>query len=223
MAHMEVILLERVAHVGQMGDVVRVKPGFARNFLLPQKKALRATEANKKHFEGRRKELEASNLQRKQEADAVAAQMKDFSVTLVRQASESLHLYGSVSARDIAESVIAAGVKIERRQVELPKPIKTLGKHIVEVHLHPEVQVDIAVLVARSTEEAEFLAGGGTLVAETERRAQELAAAALAAEQQAAALLEKPAAPAGETAPAAEAAPEKAEKSEKADKGERKK
>jgi len=216
MANMEVILLERVAHVGQMGDVVKVKPGFARNFLLPQKKALRATEANKKYFEGRRKELEASNLQRKQEADAVAEQMKGFSVTLVRQASESLHLYGSVSARDIAEAVIAAGIKIERRQVELPKPIKTLGKHLVEVHLHPEVVVNIAVLVARSTEEAEFLAGGGTLVAETERRAQELAAAAQAAEQQAVALLDKPAAPAeGEAAPAddAEAAP--AEKTDK--------
>lgn len=216
MAHMEVILLERVAHVGQMGDVVRVKPGFARNFLLPQKKALRATEANKKFFEGKRKDLEATNLQRKQEADAVAAQMKDFSVTLVRQASESLHLYGSVSARDVADSVIGAGVKIERRQVELPKPIKTLGRHIVEVHLHPEVKVDVAVLVARSAEEAAFLAGGGMLVAETERRAQELAAAAQAAEQQAAALLEKPApAPAaeGDAAPAVEA-----DKGAKADK-----
>ncbi|MCW5746705.1 MAG: 50S ribosomal protein L9 [Alphaproteobacteria bacterium] len=203
---MEVILLERVAHVGQMGDVVRVKPGFARNFLLPQKKALRATDANKKYFETKRKELEATNLHRKQEADAVAAKMKDFTVTLIRQASESLHLYGSVSARDIAEAVIAAGIKIERRQIELPKPIKTLGKHIVEVHLHPEVMVDIGVLVARSTEEAEFLASGGTLVAETERRAQELAAAAQAAEQQAAALLEKPAAPAeGEAAPAGKA------------------
>jgi large subunit ribosomal protein L9 len=213
MAHMEVILLERVAHVGQMGDVVKVKPGFARNFLLPQKKALRATEANRKYFDGKRKELEAGNLHRKQEADAVAEQMKNFSVTLVRQASESLHLYGSVSARDVAESVIAAGVKIERRQVELPKPIKTLGRHMVEVHLHPEVVVNIAVLVARSTEEAEFLAGGGMLVAETERRAQELAAAALAAEQHAVALLDKPAAPAdGEAAPAADAEPEKADK-----------
>jgi large subunit ribosomal protein L9 len=213
MANMEVILLERVAHVGQMGDVVKVKPGFARNFLLPQKKALRATEANKKFFEGKRKELEASNLQRKQEADAVAEKMKGFSVTLIRQASESLHLYGSVSARDIAETVIASGIKIERRQVELPKPIKTLGKHVVEVHLHPEVVVDIAVLVARSAEEAEFLAGGGTLVAETERRAQELAAAALAAEQQAtASLLEKPAAPAEGETPAAESAPEAADK-----------
>lgn len=216
MANMEVILLERVAHVGQMGDVVKVKPGFARNFLLPQKKALRATEANKKYFEGRRKELEASNLQRKQEADAVAEKMKGFSVTLVRQASESLHLYGSVSARDIAEAVIAAGVKIERRQVELPKPIKTLGKHIVEVHLHPEVVVNIGVLVARSTEEAEFLAGGGTLVAETERRAQELAAAAQAAEQQAVSMLEKPAAPAeGEAASAAEDEPAQAETADK--------
>jgi large subunit ribosomal protein L9 len=201
MAHMEVILLERVMHVGQMGDVVKVKPGFARNFLLPQKKALRATEANKKYFEGKRKELEATNLQRKQEADAIGAKMKGFSVTLIRQASESLHLYGSVSARDIAQAVIDAGVKIERRQVELPRPIKTLGKHVVEIHLHAEVVVNIDVLVARSAEEAEFLAGGGTLVAETERRSQELAAAALAAEQQAAALLEKPAAPAEEEAP----------------------
>ncbi len=206
MAHMEVILLERVMHVGQMGDVVRVKPGFARNFLLPQKKALRATEANKKYFEGKRKELEATNLQRKQEADAIGTKMKGFSVTLIRQASESLHLYGSVSARDIAQAVIDAGIKIERRQVELPKPIKTLGKHVVEIHLHAEVVVNIDVLVARSAEEAEFLAGGGTLVAETERRSQELAAAALAAEQQAAALLEKPAAPAEEeAAPAPEA------------------
>ena len=215
MANMEVILLERVAHVGQMGDVVKVKPGFARNFLLPQKKALRATEANKKFFEGKRKELEATNLQRKQEADAVAEQMKGFSVTLIRQASESLHLYGSVSARDIAEAVIAAGTKIERRQVELPKPIKTLGKHIVEVHLHPEVVVNIGVLVARSTEEAEFLAGGGTLVAETERRAQELAAAAQAAEQQAAALLEPTAAPAEADATPAEGEPAAAEKADK--------
>lgn len=211
MANMEVILLERVAHVGQMGDVVKVKPGFARNFLLPQKKALRATEANRKYFEDKRKDLEATNLQRKQEADAVAGQMKGFSVTLIRQAAENLHLYGSVSARDISEAVVAAGVKIERRQVELPKPIKTLGKHVVEIHLHPEVMVDVSVLVARSAEEAEFLAGGGALVAETERRAQELAAAALAAEQQAASLLEKPATPAeGEPQPAADATPEKA-------------
>ncbi|HJQ55455.1 MAG TPA: 50S ribosomal protein L9 [Vineibacter sp.] len=207
---MEVILLERVAHVGQMGDVVKVKPGFARNFLLPQKKALRATEANKKYFEDKRKDLEATNLQRKQEADAVAGKMKGFSVTLIRQAAESLHLYGSVSARDIADAAIAAGVKIERRQVELPKPIKTLGKHVVEVHLHPEVMVDVAVLVARSSDEAAFLAGGGTLVAESERRSQELAAAALAAEQQAATLLEKPAPPA-EGQVAAEPQPETAE------------
>ncbi len=209
MANMEVILLERVMHVGQMGDVVKVKPGFARNFLLPQKKALRATEANKKLFEGRRQELEATNLQRKQEAEAVAEKMKDFSVTLIRQASESLHLYGSVSARDVAEAVIAAGTKIERRQVELPKPIKALGRHLVEIHLHPEVVVNVAVLVARSAEEAEFLSGGGMLVAETERRAQELAAAALAAEQQAATLLDKPEAPADGEAPAADASADK--------------
>lgn len=206
MANMEVILLERVMHVGQMGDVVKVKPGFARNFLLPQKKALRATEANRKYFEGKRKDLEANNLQRKQEADAVAASMKDFSVSLIRQASESLHLYGSVSARDIADAVIAGGVKIERRQVELPKPIKTLGRHVIEVHLHPEVVVNVAVIVARSAEEAEFLVSGGALVAETERRAQELAAAALAAEHQAAAVLDKAAA-AQAAAPAVDDAP----------------
>lgn len=199
MANMELILLERVAKLGQMGDLVKVKPGFARNFLLPQKKALRATEENKKYFEGRRKELEASNLARKQDADAAAVKLKDFSVSLVRQASESLQLYGSVTARDIADAAGAAGVKIERRQVELPKPIKTLGKHVVEVHLHPEVIVEIAAVVARSAEEAEFLVKGGTLVAETDRRSQELAAEAAAAEQ-AAALLDAPAAE--EAAPA---------------------
>lgn len=199
MANMELILLERVAKLGQMGDLVKVKPGFARNFLLPQKKALRATEENKKYFEGKRKDLEANNLVRKQEADAAAEKLKGYTVSLVRQASESLQLYGSVTARDIADAAGATGVKIERRQVELPKPIKTLGKHVVEIHLHPEVIVEIAAVVARSAEEAEFLVKGGTLVAETDRRAYELAAEAAAAEQ-AAALLDAPAAE--EAAPA---------------------
>ncbi|QQS14924.1 MAG: 50S ribosomal protein L9 [Rhodospirillales bacterium] len=196
---MELILLERVAKLGQMGDLVKVKPGFARNFLLPQKKALRATEENKKYFEGKRKDLEANNLVRKQEADAAAEKLKGYTVSLVRQASESLQLYGSVTARDIADAAGATGVKIERRQVELPKPIKTLGKHVVEIHLHPEVIVEIGAVVARSAEEAEFLVKGGTLVAETDRRAYELAAEAAAAEQ-AAALLDAPAAE--EAAPA---------------------
>src|SRR6185295_217609 len=130
---MDVILLERVAKLGLMGDVVKVKPGFARNYLLPQKKALRATEANKKHFETQRVHLEAMNLQRRQEAEAVAAKMKGFSVTLIRQASEALQLYGSVSARDIADAAAAKGVKIERRQIELDKAIKTLGMHVIHI------------------------------------------------------------------------------------------
>lgn len=173
---MDVILLERVAKLGQMGDVVKVKPGFARNFLLPQKKALRATEANKKHFETQRVHLEAVNLQRRQEAEAVAGKMKGFSVVLIRQASEALQLYGSVSARDIADAAAGKDVKIERRQIELDKPIKTLGLHAVHIALHPEVMVEITVNVARSADEAEFQAKGGVLMAESERQAQERAA-----------------------------------------------
>ena len=187
---MDVILLERVAKLGQMGDVVKVKPGFARNFLLPQKKALRATEANKKHFESQRVHLEAVNLQRRQEAEAVAAKMKGFSVILIRQASESLQLYGSVSARDIADAAAAKDVKIERRHIELDKPIKTLGVHVIHLALHPEVSVEMTVNVARSVDEAEFQAKGGVLVAESERQAQERAAE-IAAQNET--LLEQPA------------------------------
>jgi large subunit ribosomal protein L9 len=199
---MDVILLERVPKLGQMGDVVKVKPGFARNFLLPQKKALRATKDNIAYFETQRKTLEAANLDRRKDAEAVAAKMADAKVTLIRQASEALQLYGSVSSRDIADAAIAAGFKIERKQVELDKPIKALGAHKIKVHLHPEVTVDITALVARSPDEAEFLAKGGTLVAETERAAAEQAEAAQRAAEQAAALFE--AKPAGEAAPAAE-------------------
>jgi len=194
---MDVILLERVAKLGQMGDVVKVKPGYARNFLLPQKKALRATEANKKHFETQRVHLEAVNLQRRQEAEAVAAKMKDFSVALIRQASEALQLYGSVTARDIADAVIAKGVKVERQQIELDKPIKTLGLHKVHVALHPEVSVEIGVNVARSADEAEFQAKGGVLVADHEREAAERAAEVTAQNQE---LLEQPASPPAEEA-----------------------
>ena len=128
MANVEVILLERVPKLGQMGDIVKVKPGFARNYLLPEKKALRATDDNRKYFDSRRKDLEANNLKRKQEAEAVAAQMAGFQVVLIRQASESLQLYGSVTARDIADAAATGsgnkGIKIERSQVELPKPIR---------------------------------------------------------------------------------------------------
>ena len=198
---MNVILLERVPKLGQMGDVVKVKPGFARNYLLPQKKALRATKDNITYFESQRKVLEAQNLERRGEAEQVGDKMKDLKVTLIRQASEALQLYGSVTSRDIADAANAAGVKIERSQVELDKPIKTLGAHKIKVHLHPEVTVEITALVARSPDEAEFLAKGGKLVAETERAALEAAEAAQRAAEQAAALFEaKPAAAEGETA-----------------------
>lgn len=189
---MEVILLERVPKLGQMGDVVRVKPGFARNYLLPKKKALRATKENLAYFETQRKRLEAVNLERRQEAEKVAATLSDFSVVLLRQASESLHLYGSVSARDITEAMNEAGVKVERQQIVLDKPIKVLGLHKVDVALHPEVFITISVNVARSPEEAEFQAKGGVLVADTERAAMEAEEAQRAAEA-AAAMLEKPA------------------------------
>jgi large subunit ribosomal protein L9 len=194
-----------------MGDVVKVKPGFARNYLLPQKKALRATKDNIAYFESQRKVLEAQNLERRSEAEAAGGKIKDLKVTLIRQASEALQLYGSVTSRDIAESAGAAGIKIERGQVELDKPIKALGSHKIKVHLHPEVTVEITALVARSPDEAEFLAKGGTLVAETERAAQEAAEAARRAAEQAAALFEAKPAAEGEKAEApadAEAKPE---------------
>lgn len=204
---MEVVLLERVPKLGQMGDVVRVKPGFARNYLLPRKKALRATKENLAYFETQRKRLEAVNLERRQEAQQVAEKLKDFSVVLIRQASDSLQLYGSVSARDVAQAAVEAGVEIARPQVALEHTIKTLGLHEVEIILHPEVSVPIKVNVARSAEEAEFLAGGGKLVAEAVRAQQEAEEQQRLAEQQAA-LLEQPKAEAAEAADAsAEAAP----------------
>lgn len=199
---MNVILLERVPKLGQMGDVVKVKPGFARNFLLPQKKALRATKDNITYFESQRKTLEAQNLERRSEAEAVGAKMSDLKVTLIRQASEALQLYGSVTSRDIADGAVAEGVKLQRSQIELDKPIKTLGAHKIKVHLHPEVTVEITTIVARSPDEAEFLAKGGTLVAETERAAMEAAEAAQRAAEQAAALFEAKAAAESEAAEA---------------------
>lgn len=152
---MEVILLERVEKLGQMGDVVSVKDGFARNFLLPKKKALRATEGNKAVFEADRARLEADNLERKTEAEAVAGKMTDVKVVMVRAAGESGQLYGSVSSRDIAESVSDAGVTIARSQVVLDRAIKTVGLHDVVVRLHPEVAVTVVVNIARSLDEAE--------------------------------------------------------------------
>lgn len=152
---MDVILLERIARLGQMGDTVKVKDGFARNFLLPQGKALRANEANLKKFEGQRAQLEAQNLERKNEAQAVADKLEGKSFVVVRSAGETGQLYGSVSTRDIADIITEAGFSLHRNQVELNHPIKTIGLHNVLIVLHPEVEVTVSVNVARSAEEAE--------------------------------------------------------------------
>jgi large subunit ribosomal protein L9 len=171
---MEVILLERVAKLGQIGDVVRVKDGFARNFLLPRNKALRATEANRKRFESQRVEIEARNLELKQEAKAVAEKLDGQSVVLIRQAGESGQLYGSVSTRDIAEALTKARFKVSREQVVLNTPIKTLGLHTVPVHLHPEVDVKVTVNTARSAEEAERQARGEVIATREETSLEDL-------------------------------------------------
>jgi large subunit ribosomal protein L9 len=156
----ELILLERVEKLGQMGQLVNVKPGFARNYLLPQKKALRATKENLAFFESQRSQLEANNLKRKDEAGSVAEKIEGLSVVIVRQAGESGQLYGSVSARDIGDAVTAAGFTIGKRQVVLEKPIKTLGLHPVRIVLHPEVSVQVTANVAQSVEEAAMQAKG---------------------------------------------------------------
>lgn len=160
---MEVILLERVAKLGQIGDTVRVKDGYARNFLLPRGKALRATEANKRLFETERAQLEARNLESRKEAAAVAEKLSGQSFVIIRQAGEAGHLYGSVSSRDIAAAITAGGFSVTRNQIVLKTPIKTLGLHEVPVHLHPEIEVPITVNVARSAEEAERQAKGETI------------------------------------------------------------
>lgn len=159
----EIVLLERVERLGQMGDVVKVRPGFARNFLLPQGKALRATKDNLAIFEARRAQLEAENLRRKQEAEDVAARMDGLVVTLIRQAGGTNQLYGSVTGRDVAEGVREAGYTIHSRQVMLERAIKELGMHEVRVALHPEVSITVTANVARTLEEAEIQASGGTV------------------------------------------------------------
>jgi large subunit ribosomal protein L9 len=156
----DLILLERVEKLGQMGQLVKVKPGFARNYLLPQKKALRATKENLAYFESQRAQLEANNLHRRSEATEVGSKLEGLSVVIVRQAGESGQLYGSVSARDIAEAVSEAGFTIEKRQVVMERPIKSLGLHSVRVALHPEVSVAITANVAQSVEEADMQAKG---------------------------------------------------------------
>src|SRR5271170_5392913 len=156
----ELILLERVEKLGQMGQLVKVKPGFARNYLLPQKKALRATKENLTFFDSQRAQLEATNLQRKTEAGEVGAKLEGLRVVIIRQAGESGQLYGSVTARDIADAVTAAGYTVTRGQVTLDKAIKTLGLYKLRVVLHPEVAVHVTVNVSQSAEEAEMQAKG---------------------------------------------------------------
>ena len=168
MAAVELILLQRVEKLGQMGDVVKVKPGYARNFLLPQKKAIRANKGNLAQFETQRAQLEAQNLKRKDEAERVAERMQGLSVVVIRQAGESGSLYGSVTSRDVADAAAVAGLTINRGQVILEHPIKSLGLATVRVVLHPEVSLPVTVNVARSVEEAEKQGRGERVVGETE-------------------------------------------------------
>jgi large subunit ribosomal protein L9 len=156
----DLILLERVEKLGQMGQVVKVKPGYARNYLLPHKKAMRATKENLAFFETQRAQLEATNLQRKAEAEQVAGKMTNVTVVLIRQAGETGQLYGSVAARDIAEAVTAAGFTVDKGQIVLDRPIKTLGMHPLRVMLHPEVSVTVSANVAQSEEGARMQAAG---------------------------------------------------------------
>lgn len=168
MAAVDLILLQRVEKLGQMGDRVKVKPGYARNYLLPQKKALRASKENQARFEEQRLQLEAQNLKRREEAERVAERVSGMSVVIIRQAGESGSLYGSVSARDISDATTAAGLTVDRQQVVLEHPIKTLGLARVRVALHPEVSIPVIVNVARSPEEAERQSRGERVGAEAE-------------------------------------------------------
>jgi len=182
---MEVILLERVPKLGQMGETVRVKDGFARNYLLPKGKALRATSANKAKFENMKVELEAKNLEHKSEAQKVATKLDGQSFAVIRQAAETGQLYGSVSARDLAAIMSAAGFAVDRSQVGLNAPIKAIGQHKIPVALHPEVEVSITVNIARSADEAERLARGEAIMlgaGAATPEAEEAGAAAAAAE-----------------------------------------
>jgi len=179
---MEVILLERISKLGQMGDVVRVKDGFARNFLLPRGKALRATSDNKARFEEMKAELQARNLELKSGAEKLAATLDGRMITLLRQASEAGQLYGSVSTRDIATLLNADGSTVSRAQVALNTPIKAIGQYKVPLALHPEVETNITVIVARSAEEAERITRGEDVSVPRSEAEEEAEAAAAAAE-----------------------------------------
>ena len=177
---MKVILLERVERLGGLGETVSVKDGFARNFLLPRHKALRATAANQKVFDAQRADIETRNAQAKEAAEVAAAKLDGTSYVLIRQAGETGHLYGSVSGRDVSESIVAEGGKVDRAMVVLDKPIKTLGVHEVKVRLHPEVTVTVKINIARSADEAERQARGENVITSQfeEERAQAEEAAA---------------------------------------------
>jgi large subunit ribosomal protein L9 len=216
---MEVILLERIEKLGTIGDVVKVKNGYARNFLLPRGKALRANESNRKVFEANREKIEATNAERRSGAETEAKKVDGAKVQLIRQASNVGHLYGSVTARDLAEALEASGHKVAKNQIVLDKPIKSIGVQEVKIQLHPEVSVTITVNVARSPEEAELQAQGKDVMAEMfekdvsgfiEERDETLEPGEIAAEPAAGEAGEAPAAE--EAAPAeAEAGEEKAE------------
>ncbi len=179
---MEIILLERIGRLGQIGDVVTVKDGYARNFLLPHGKALRATEANRAHFENERAQLEARDLERKTEAEAVSEKLAGQSFVVIRQAGDTGQLYGSVSTRDIATAVTEGGFSIERQQVMLDRPIKTLGFHEVRLALHGEVVPTVLVNVARTEDEAERQARGEDVTQELTDEEEEAAEALAAGE-----------------------------------------
>lgn len=170
---MDVILLERVAKLGQMGEVVRVKDGYARNFLLPHGKALRATEANKTRFEKERVQLEARNLELKREAEVVSKKLDGQSFIVLRQAGETGQLYGSVSPRDLAELMTKGGFSVSRQQIVLNTPIKTIGMHKVPVALHPEVEISVTINVARNADEAERQARGEDVTVRREETEEE--------------------------------------------------
>jgi large subunit ribosomal protein L9 len=174
---MEVILLERISRLGQMGDVVRVKDGFARNFLLPRGKALRATDENRTRFEGMKSDLQARSAALKAEAGQVAEKIDGKSFTVLRQASESGQLFGSVTPRDIVSLVAAAGFQVTRNQIELNAPIKNIGQHKVPLLLHPEIETSIAIIVARNADEAERIARGEDVTQLREPSEQEVALA----------------------------------------------
>jgi large subunit ribosomal protein L9 len=214
---MEVILLERVEKLGSIGDVVTVKNGFARNYLLPNKKALRANETNRKLFEVNRSKIEADNADKRAEAEKASKGVEGKTIQLIRQASNVGHLYGSVSARDIVDALDAEGAKVTKSQIVLDRPIKAIGMHDVKVALHPEVSVTIRVNVARSPEEADLQLQGIDVMAQMferdaapppEELVPELATETAEAETDAAEAAEAEAEPAAQAEPAAEAEPE---------------